>query len=57
MFASIADLVARDRRRRKIIKNLREIQRKNPHATIPIAVVLDMMERIEKAPAEQEQEK
>jgi hypothetical protein len=53
----LADYFERDARRKKLIDNLRAIQRKNPSATIPIAAVLEMLERIEKPLLWQEQEK
>jgi hypothetical protein len=53
----LTDYFERDARRKKLIEDLRYVQRKNPNATIHIASVLDMLERIEKAPAKQEQEK
>lgn len=54
----LTDYFERDARRKKLIEDLRYVQRKNPNAMIHIAAVLEMLERIEKAPAErQEQEK
>ncbi len=55
--APLTDYFERDLRRQKLIENLRAIQQKNPNAMIHIASVLEILERIEKAPAEQEQEK